>query len=110
MGIACRPEAITALQKLRLEHGLKNARNGPLQKSVADCGYPQRPRPNFARSFGYFDPSNRRRPIPAFFELCANALDLGFQVLFELLGALSVNASCRSPVHLPPSFLEKLRC
>ena len=72
---APRPEAETAVEKVRFEDSLQYARNRSLQQPVCDGGNAQRPRSALARPFGYFDPSDRWRSVGACFELFADFLD-----------------------------------
>ena len=60
-------KSVTAIEKIGFKHSLENARGRPLQQSVSDSGNSQWSRSDLARPFGYFDPSNRRRAVRAFF-------------------------------------------
>ena len=78
MRISARSKAITAIQEVCFKHGLQNARYRPLQQPVRDSWNSQRSCPDFARPFGYLNPSDRRCVVGAFLQLRADRLDLRF--------------------------------
>src|ERR1700682_3857316 len=57
--VAPRPKAVTAVEEIRFEHGLDNARYRSLQQPIRDRGDPQWARSGFAWAFGYFNPPDR---------------------------------------------------
>jgi hypothetical protein len=104
-----RSKAVTAVEKIRFEHCLDNARYRSLQQPIRDRGDPQRARSGFAWPFGYFNPPNRWRAIGACSKLCTNLLDPLLQLALKLLGALPIDPTGRAPVHHAPRFREEFR-
>src|ERR1700682_5938248 len=51
--VAPRPKAVTAVEEIRFEHGLDNARYRSLQQPIRDRGDPQWARSGFAWPFGF---------------------------------------------------------
>jgi hypothetical protein len=108
--VAPRPKAVTAVEEIRFEHGLDNARYRSLQQPIRDRGDPQWARSGFAWAFGYFNPPDRWGAIGAGSKLCANLFDLLLQLALKLLGALPVDPAGRAPVLHAPRFREEFRC
>src|SRR3977135_1556838 len=59
MRVAPRSKAVTAVEEIRFEHGLDDARYRSLQQPIRDRGDPQWARSGFAWTFGYFNPPDR---------------------------------------------------
>src|SRR5262245_19061675 len=110
MRLAPRSETETAVEEISFKHSLEYARNRSLQQSVRHSGNAQRSRAALARSFGYFDPSDRWRPVRACPQLFADFFDPLLHLAGKLFRALPVDAACCLPVHHSPSFLEECRC
>src|SRR3569833_914194 len=72
-------EAVTTIEEVCFKDCLQNACYRPLQQTVRGGGNSQRPRPDFARPFGYLDPPDRRSMVGAFLEPCTDCLGLRFQ-------------------------------
>src|SRR5713101_6382270 len=107
MRAAFRPKSIRAVQKVRLEHCLNDARDRTLNQSVFDRRNAQRPRADFPGTLRKLHPTNRWRPIRARFQPCANILDSRLQLALELRRRLPVHSACAASVHLPPGLDEK---
>src|SRR5258708_24620955 len=107
--VAPRPKAVTAVEEIRFEHGLDNARYRSLQQPIRDRGDPQWARSGFAWPFGYFNPPARWCAIGAGSKLCANLFDPLLQLPLNLLGPLPVDPPRRAPVHHAPRFREDFR-
>src|SRR6202163_2280128 len=109
MRVAPRSKAVTAVEEIRFEHGLDDARYRSLQQPIRDRGDPQWARSGFAWTFGYFNPPDRWCAIGAGSKLCANLFDPLLQLALKLLGALPVDPTGRAPVHHAPRFREEFR-
>ena len=107
--VATRSKTETAVEEVGFEHSLEYARDRSLQQPVRDSGNSQRSRAALAWSFGYFDPSDRWRPVHACLQLSADFLNPLLHLAGKLFGALPIDTTCCLPVHHSPSLLEECR-
>src|ERR1700736_4934791 len=86
--VATRSKAETAVEEVGFEHSLEYACDRPLQQPGAARGNSHRARAALSWSFGYFNPSDRWRPVHACLQLSADFLNPLLHLAGKLFGAL----------------------
>ncbi len=101
-----RAKPVGTIQEVCLVDRTEDPSHSSLQHPILYRGNPKGPRPS--PRLWYLDSPNRRRPVRTRPKLSIQRVDALFEMSFKLLCRLSIHSARPPPVHLSPSFQEKL--